>query len=54
MVSFSHNELVEIMEQKRLELNQQLPAYSRLAAIELHDEEFQKTPKKSIKRYLYQ
>ena len=54
VVSFSRDELVEIMEQNRIELNQLLPAYSRLAGIELHDEEFQKTPKKSIKRYLYQ
>ncbi len=54
VVSFSREELVEIMEQNRIELNQLLPAYSRLAGIELHDEEFQKTPKKSIKRYLYQ
>ena len=35
-------------------LNASLPAYSRLTQIELMDEEFQKTPKKSIKRYLYQ
>ena len=54
VVSFSREELEAIMEQNRQELNEQLPAYSRLSAIELHDEEFQKTPKKSIKRYLYQ
>jgi long-chain acyl-CoA synthetase len=41
------------MEQNRQELNQILPAYSKLSAIRLHDEEFEKTPKKSIKRYLY-
>jgi len=54
VVSFSQEELQNIMEQNRRELNAQLPVYSRLSAIVLHDEEFQKTPKKSIKRYLYQ
>ena len=53
VVSFSEQELVEIMEQNRKELNEQLPVYSRLSSIELHKEEFAKTPKKSIKRYLY-
>ena len=53
VVSFSHEELEHIMEQNRKELNNQLPAYSRISAIVLHDEEFAKTPKKSIKRYLY-
>jgi long-chain acyl-CoA synthetase len=43
----------QIMEQNRKELNEQLPAYSRISQILLHDEEFAKTPKKSIKRYLY-
>jgi long-chain acyl-CoA synthetase len=54
VVSFSHEELEAIMEQNRHEINNQLPAYSRLSSIEIHDEEFVKTPKKSIKRYLYQ
>jgi long-chain acyl-CoA synthetase len=54
VVSFSRDELQNIMEQNRHELNEQLPVYSKLSAIELCDEEFQKTPKKSIKRYLYQ
>ena len=54
VVNFSLEELVQIMEQNRQELNNQLPVYSRISAIELHDEEFAKTPKKSIKRYLYQ
>ena len=53
VVSFSKEELADIMEQNRSKLNETLPAYSRIAAIELHDEEFAKTPKKSIKRYLY-
>ncbi len=54
IVNFSREELEHIMEQNRQELNNQLPVYSRIAAIELHEEEFAKTPKKSIKRYLYQ
>jgi len=54
VVNFTQEELVKIMEQNRQELNNQLPVYSRISAIELHDEEFAKTPKKSIKRYLYQ
>ena len=40
-------------EQNRKELNEQLPVYSRISQIILHEEEFAKTPKKSIKRYLY-
>ena len=54
VVSFSQEELEDIMEQNRKELNEQLPVYSRISAIILHEEEFAKTPKKSIKRYLYQ
>jgi long-chain acyl-CoA synthetase len=54
VVSFNQDELENIMEQNRQELNNILPAYSRLSAIELVEEEFAKTPKKSIKRYLYQ
>ncbi len=54
MMNFTREEMQGIMEQNRQELNQRLPAYSRLTQIELMDEEFKKTPKKSIKRYLYQ
>jgi len=53
IVNFSTSELQDIMEQNRQDLNNLLPVYSRIAAIELHEEEFAKTPKKSIKRYLY-
>ena len=53
-MSFSQSDLQEIMEQNRLELNNMLPSFCHLSAIELRDEEFAKTPKKSIKRYLYQ
>ena len=53
VLGFSQEELQNVMEQNRDELNRRLPAYSRLSSVELRDEEFQKTPKKSIKRYLY-
>ena len=51
---FSADEHEAVMEQNRVNLNAQLPAYSRISRIELRNEEFAKTPKKSIKRYLYQ
>ena len=52
-LNFNKDDIENVMEQNRQELNQILPAYSKLSAIRLHDEEFEKTPKKSIKRYLY-
>ena len=51
--SITEEGLNEIMEQTRTELNNTQPAYQKLSHIELMKEEFQKTPKKSIKRYLY-
>lgn len=36
------------------ELNKELPAYSQIARINIYYQEFEKTPKRSIKRYLYQ
>ena len=53
-MGFSQSDLQEIMEQNRIELNAMLPSFCHLSSIELRDEEFAKTPKKSIKRYLYQ
>lgn len=50
---FSEDDLQNIMEQNRQQLNAEMPAYCKLSAIEIHKEEFEKTPKKSIKRYLY-
>ena len=52
-MGFSNDDLVSIMEQNRKELNNALPAYSKLTSIRIHNEEFEKTPKKSIKRFLY-
>ena len=45
--------LQDTMETVRRELNADLPAYEQLAGIKIMDKEFEKTPKKSIKRYLY-
>ena len=52
-MGFSSEDLMNLMEQNRQELNAGLPVYSKLQAFEIQEEEFQKTPKKSIKRYLY-
>ena len=52
-LNLGRNELEEIMEQNRQELNTMVPAYSKVSEIRIHDEEFEKTPKKSIKRFLY-
>jgi len=45
--------LQEKMEENRKALNRQLPIYSRITKIELYPEEFEKTPTKKIKRFLY-
>lgn len=47
------NELADVMEQNRQELNTMIPAYSKVSEIRIHEDEFEKTPKKSIKRFLY-
>ena len=47
------NNFNELMEQNRKELNKQLPQYSQITAIELVANEFEKTPKRSIKRFMY-
>ena len=52
-MGLNNADLEEIMEQNRIELNNAMPSYCKLSAIKLHDEEFAKTSKKSIKRYLY-
>lgn len=53
-MNFTDSDLTEIMEQNRIQLNEIMPVYSKIAEIRIHEEEFEKTPKKSIKRYLYQ
>lgn len=47
------DDLVTIMEQNRKELNPTLPNYAQLSGIKIMDQEFEKTPKKSIKRFKY-
>ena len=54
LIGFTQTDLINIMEQNRAELNKQLPAFCKISKIHLQEEEFKKTPKKSIKRYLYQ
>jgi long-chain acyl-CoA synthetase len=49
----SEQDLQEKMEINRKQLNEQLPVYSRITKIELYPEEFEKTPTKKIKRFLY-
>lgn len=43
-----------VMEENRVQLNQKLPSYCQISKIKIFYEEFEKTPKKSIKRYLYE
>ena len=52
-MGFTKEDLQGIMEQNRETLNQMLPAYEKISEVEIHEDEFEKTPKKSIKRYLY-
>lgn len=52
-LNLGKSELEAIMEQNRKELNATLPNYCQLAGIRLIDKEFEKTPKKSIKRFMY-
>jgi len=51
---FPEEKLQDIMKNNLVTLNQRIPAYSRLNEIQLQKEAFEKTPKQSIKRYLYQ
>lgn len=52
-MGFNDDDLKNIMEQNRLELNTLIPPFCKISEIRIHNEEFKKTPKKSIKRYLY-
>lgn len=56
--AFAHGlqqeDIQKVMEQNRIELNLQLPNYSQISKIKIHFEEFEKTAKKSIKRFMYQ
>ena len=56
--AFAHGltekDVEETMEANRVALNATLPAYEQIARVKIYHEEFEKTPKKSIKRFLYQ
>ncbi len=52
--NLTDEKLTEAMTENLKELNNQLPAYSQVSSFRLYNEEFEKTPKRSIKRYLYQ
>ena len=51
---YSNEDLERIMEENRVLANKSLPAYCQIVKVKLYPEEFEKTPKKSIKRFLYQ
>ena len=50
----SEKQVEEQMEANRIAVNQQIAAYEQIARVKIYHEEFEKTPKKSIKRFLYQ
>lgn len=52
-MGLSTDDLQKLMEENRATINAEIPAYSKITEIEIHEDEFEKTPKKSIKRYLY-
>ncbi len=50
----SEQDIDRVMEEHRMEMNKTLPVYSQITRVKLYPEEFEKTAKKSIKRFLYQ
>ena len=48
------NDILKKMEENIAAVNAEMPNYSKIAAVRVVPEEFEKTPKKSIKRYMYQ
>lgn len=52
-LGLNKNDIMEVMEQNRLKLNDDLPVYSKVTKMELQSKEFEKTAKRSIKRFLY-
>jgi long-chain acyl-CoA synthetase len=52
-LGMDHKELDEKLQGLRNEWNKTLPAYMNISKITLFPEEFEKTPKRSIKRYIY-
>ena len=52
-LKLGEDDLKAIMEQNRKDLNTQIPAYEQICGIKIMEQEFEKTPKRSIKRFLY-
>ena len=50
----TEQDVVAQLDANRVELNKNLPAYSQISSVQIQSEEFEKTPKKSIKRFMYQ
>jgi len=53
-LGLSDDDITKQMEDNRQELNTHIPAYCQVSSMTIYHEEFEKTPKKSIKRFLYQ
>jgi len=49
----TNQDIERVMEENRIELNTLIPSYSQIAKMKIYPEEFEKTPKRSIKRFLY-
>lgn len=49
-----HEDIEKIMQDNIKQLNEEMPSYSQISCFKLYQEEFEKTPKRSIKRFLYQ
>ena len=52
--NISHQEINNLMQSNIDKLNNEMPKYCKISYFKLYQEEFEKTPKRSIKRYLYQ
>ena len=52
-LNLTEENISNIMQLNQIDINEQLPAYEQIMAVHIQKEEFQKTPKRSIKRYLY-
>ncbi|MDR2562687.1 MAG: AMP-binding protein [Prevotellaceae bacterium] len=50
----SNDDIEKKLEETRILINSELPHYSQISRVKIYPEEFEKTPKKSIKRFLYQ
>jgi long-chain acyl-CoA synthetase len=51
--NISEDQLIEYLDKTRKEVNERLPEFMAINKLRVHPEEFAKTPKRSIKRFLY-